>query len=154
MRVHSRQSKVETVWPLRVHARYALQTFALRSWGGLAAREAVGGGLLEGADSGGEGGAGGFYGFCVFNFRDEGGTDYGGVGEAAEDGNVAGEGDAETYRDGELRDGAGAANECGEIVGESVFGAGYAGAGDEIEEAGRDGGDFGEALVGGSGRAK
>jgi len=57
-----------------------------------------------------EGGAGGFHGFCVFDFGDERGADYGGVGQAAEDGNVAGEGDAKTYRDGKLGDGASAAD--------------------------------------------
>ena len=66
--------------------------------------------MLEGADAGGEGGAGGFYGFCVFNFGDERGADYGGIGETTEDGDVAREGDAEAYGDGELRDGAGAAD--------------------------------------------
>src|SRR5260370_25710911 len=85
---------------------------------------------------------------------DKGGADYGGVGKAGENGDVAGERDAEAYGDGELRNGAGAAEECGEIVGERVFRAGYSGAGDEIEEAGRDGGDFGEAFVRGSGRAE
>jgi hypothetical protein len=83
--------------------------------------------LLEGANAGGEGGAGSFYGFRVFDFGDEGGAYYRGVGEAAEDRDVAGEGDAEAYRDGKLRDGAGAANERGEIVGERVLGAGYSG---------------------------
>jgi hypothetical protein len=72
--------------------------------------------LLQGADTGGEGGAGGVDRFCVFYFGDEGGADYGGVGEATQDGDVARERDAETYRDGELRHGAGTTEERGEIV--------------------------------------
>ena len=46
---------------------------------------------------------------------------------------------------------ADAAEKSREIVGQSVLCAGYAGAGDEIEKTGGHGGDFGEALVGGSG---
>jgi hypothetical protein len=59
---------------------------------------------------------------------------------------MAGERDAEAYGEGKSCDGASAANESGKIVGERVFRAGYAGAGDEIEEAGRNGGDFGQAF--------
>src|SRR5260370_1050484 len=83
-----------------------------------------------------------------------GGADGGGIGETAEDGDVTGERDAEADGNGELRDAAGAAQERGQIIGESIFRAGNTGAGDEIEEAGGAGGDFGEALVRGSGRAK
>jgi hypothetical protein len=53
---------------------------AILSWGDLAAGEAVSGGLFERADSLGEGGAGSFDGFCVFDFGDERGADYRGVG--------------------------------------------------------------------------
>src|SRR5215467_6088807 len=86
----------------------------------------------------------------AFDFRDQRGADYSRVGQATEDGDMAGERNTETDRDGELRDGAGAAEKSWQIVGERVFGAGNAGARDEVEEAGRRGGDFGETLVGGS----
>jgi hypothetical protein len=72
--------------------------------------------LLEGTNTRGECGSGCLHGFSTFDFGDEGGADYGGVRETTEDGNVAGEGDAEAYGDGELRDGASTANERGEIV--------------------------------------
>jgi len=63
---------------------------------------------------------------------------------------VAGKRDAEANGDRQLRDFACAAQEGGEFVGEGIFCAGDTGAGDEIKKAGRNGGDFGEALVGGS----
>src|SRR6266704_6505201 len=89
-----------------------------------------------------------------FNFGHEGGADDGGIRKAAKNGNMAGERDAEADGDGELGDAAGAAQERGQIVGESIFRTGNTGAGDEIEEAGGAGGDFSEALVSGSGSAK
>ena len=48
---------------------------------------------------------------------DEGGADDGGVGEAAENGDVAGEGYAEAYGDGKLREGTGAAHERMRVLG-------------------------------------
>src|SRR6266568_3944285 len=138
------------------------------SWGdlapmhwGLAAGKTVTGSFLERAETRSKSGSGGVNGGrCriwhsgFFNFGHEGRADDGGVGEAAEDGDVAGERDAEADGNGELRDAAGPAQERGQIVGESIFRAGNTGAGDEIEEAGGAGGDFSEALVRGSGRAK
>ncbi len=61
---------------------------------------------------------------------------------------------AKANGDGELRDAARAADERGEIVGQGILRAGNAGAGNQIEEAGRAGGDFREALVGRSGSAE
>src|SRR6266704_6261602 len=138
------------------------------SWGdlapmywGLAAGKTVAGSFLERAETRSKSGSGGVNGRrCriwhsgFFNFGHEGRADDGGIGEAAEDGDVAGERDAEADGNGELCDAAGAAQERGQIVGESIFRAGDTGAGDEIEEAGGAGGDFGEALIRGSGRAE
>src|SRR6266568_8267559 len=138
------------------------------SWGdlapmhwGLAAGKTVTGSFLERAETRSKSGSGGVNGGrcriwhrSFFNFRHEGGADDGGVGEAAENGDVAGEREAEADGNGEFRDGAGPAQERGQIVGESIFRAGNTGAGDEIEEAGGAGGDFSEALVSGSGSAK
>src|SRR6266478_3135151 len=53
-----------------------------------------------------------------------------------------------------LRDLAGAAQQRGKIRGKRVLLTGYAGARNEIEKAGRAGGDFLETVVGGSGSAK
>lgn len=127
------------------------------SWGDLATGEAVAGGFFEGMDFGGEslcglvdctGGVvarGG-----LLNFGYERGADDGGVGEATEDGDVAGQRNAEADSDGKLRDAAGAAEKGGKIVWQRVLCSGHAGAGDEVEESGGDSGDFGEALVCGS----
>src|SRR6266850_393951 len=51
-------------------------------------------------------------------------------------------------------EGAGAAQERWKIVGKRILCTGNAGSGNEIEKARRAGGDFCEALVGGSGRAE
>jgi len=51
----------------------------------------VAGGFLEGANFCGEGGSGGINGMRFFDFGDEGGADDGGVGEAAEKGDVSGQ---------------------------------------------------------------
>src|ERR1700730_13573965 len=67
---------------------------------------------------------------------------------------MAGGRTAAAYGNGKVCEGASAANESGKIVGERVFGAGNAGAGDEIEEAGRNGRDFCQPFIGGSGRAE
>ncbi len=61
---------------------------------------------------------------------------------------------AETDSDGKPRDGAGTAQERGEIVGQGVLRAGNTGAGDEIEKPGGAGGDFRKSLVRGSRRTK
>ena len=90
----------------------------------------------------------------VFDFGDERRANDSGIGKAAENGDVAGEGDAEADGDGKLRDFAGATQKRWEIVGECVFRAGDASAGDEIEKTGGRGGDFGETLVGGCGSTK
>src|SRR6266481_1441924 len=102
---------------------------------GFAAGEAVAGGFFERANA----------------FRERRGS---GIGEAPENGNVAGKRDAEADGDGELRDAAGAADERGEIVGQGILRARNAGAGNQIEKAGRAGGDFREAFVCGSRSAK
>src|SRR6267378_1249768 len=120
------------------------------SWGDLAAGEAVASGLLERAEAIAEGRGGGIDGLSLFNFGDERGADDGGVGEAAKNRNVAGKRDSKTNSDGELRNAAGAADERGEIIGQHIFCAGDAGAGNQIEETGRASGDFREAVVGGS----
>src|SRR6267143_459875 len=120
------------------------------SWGDLAAGEAVASGLLERAEAIAEGRGGGIDGLSLFNFGDERGADDGGVGEAAKNRNVAGKRDYKTNGDGELRNAAGAADERGEIIGQHIFCAGDAGAGNQIEETGRASGDFREAVVGGS----
>src|SRR5258708_35398378 len=62
--------------------------------------------------------------------------------------------DAEANGDGKLRDLAGAAQQRGKIRGKRVLLTGYAGARNEIEKAGRAGGDFFETVVGGGGSAK
>src|SRR6266436_152416 len=62
--------------------------------------------------------------------------------------------DAEANGDGKLRDLAGAAQQRGKIRGKRVLLTGYAGARNEIEKAGRAGGDFLETVVGGGGSAK
>src|SRR5229473_4504405 len=67
---------------------------------------------------------------------------------------MAGKRNAEADGDGELRDAAGATDERGEIVGQRVFCAGDTGAGNEIKKTGGAGGDFREAVVGGSRRAE
>src|SRR5216683_799915 len=157
--VESRKLKVE---------RFGEDELDGYSWGdlapmhrGLAAGKTVAGSFLERAETVGKSGSGGVNGGSCriwhsrfFNFGHEGRADDGGIREAAEDGDVAGERDAEADGNGELRDAAGPAQKRGQIVGESIFRAGNTGAGDEIEEAGGAGGDFGEALVRGSGRAK
>src|SRR6266478_6833237 len=159
--VESRKLKVER----KTFAEDGLDGY---SWGdlapmhrGLAAGKTVAGSFLERAETRSKSGSGGVNGGrCriwhsrFFNFGHERRADDGGVREAAENGNMAGERDAEADSNGELRDPAGAAQKRGQIVGESIFGAGNTGAGDEIEEAGGAGGDFSEALVRGSGRAK
>src|SRR5260370_1027577 len=128
---------------------------------GLGAGKTVAGSFLERAERRSKSGSGGVNGGSCriwksrfFNFGHEGRADDGGIGETAEDGDVTGERDDEADGNGELRDAAGAAEEGGQIVGESIFRAGNTGGGGEIEEAGGAGGDFGEALVRGSGRAK
>ena len=134
------------------------------------------GGLFEEADAIGEGGGSGVDGGGIgricgggiqnrcgrsggvgggdFDFGDEGGADDGGVGEAAEHGDVGGQRDAEADRDGESRDAARATEEGGEIVRKRIFGPRDTRARDEIEKTRGDGGDFGEALVGGGGRGE
>src|SRR3984893_10393468 len=124
------------------------------SWRYLAAGETVAGGFFECTDAIAERSSSGVHGLRLFNFGDERGADDGRVGQAPENGNVAGKRDAEANRDGELRDAAGAADERGEIVGQGILRAGNAGAGNQIEKAGRTGGDFREAFVCGRGRAK
>src|SRR5258708_38600343 len=61
---------------------------------------------------------------------------------------------AEANGDGKLRDLAGAAQQRGKIRGKRVLLTGYAGTRNEIEKAGRAGGDFFETVVGGGGSAK
>src|SRR5579863_4751908 len=128
---------------------------------GLAAGEAVAGGFFEAADAIGKGGGraidcgrGMIVGGGGFDFGDESRADNRGVGESAEHGDVAWERNAEANGERQLRDAASAAQECRKIVGEHVFGAGNAGARDEIEKARSAGGDFFETLVGGRGGAK
>src|SRR6266851_5478528 len=62
--------------------------------------------------------------------------------------------DAEADSNGKLRDAAGPPEEGGEIVGQGVLRAGDAGSGNEIEKTRGARGDFREALVRGSRRAK
>ena len=68
-----------------------------------------------------------------FNFRDESGTDNGGVRKTAEHGNVARQRDSKADSDRKLREAAGAAQERRQIVGQSIFRACNASARDEIE---------------------
>src|SRR5258708_11695684 len=117
------------------------------AWRPLGEGEAVAGGLLERADAIAEGRRGGVKGLRLFNFGDEVGADDGGVGKAAENGNMARKRDPEADRDGKLRDAAGAAQERGQIVGQGILRAGDAGAGNEIEKTGGAGRDFREAVV-------
>src|SRR6202030_4069344 len=124
------------------------------SWRYLAARQAVAGGILERANAFRKRSGSTIHRLRFFNLGDERGADYGRVGQAPENGNVAGKRDAEANGDGELRDAAGAADERWEIVGQGILRAGNAGAGNQIEKAGRTGGDFREAFVCGSGSAK
>src|SRR6266436_5778613 len=91
---------------------------------GFAAGEAVAGGFFERANAFRERRGSGIHGLRLFNFGDKSGADDGGVGEAPENGNVAGKRDAEADGDGELRDAAGTAVKRGEIVGESILCAG------------------------------
>src|SRR5437588_12945017 len=62
--------------------------------------------------------------------------------------------DAESDGDGKLCDGAGAADESGEIVGQGILNAGDASAGNEIEKTGGARGDLPEAIVRGSRRTE
>src|SRR5437870_13539590 len=121
---------------------------------GLAAGKTVAGSFLERAETVGKSGSGGVNGGrCriwhrgFFNFGHEGRADDGGVGEAAEDGNMAGERDAEADGNGNLRGAAGAAQKRGQIVGESIFRAGNTGPGDEIAESGGAGGEVSQARM-------
>jgi len=91
--------------------------------------------------------AGGIFCGGVFDFRNESRADYRCVSQPAQDRHVARERDAEAYGNGELRERACAANKRREIVGKRVFGSSDAGAGNEIEEAGRDRRDFLQAVV-------
>ena len=72
--------------------------------------------MLERADAIAEDNRGGIDGLSFFNLGDERGADDGGVGEAAKNGNVAGQRDAKANGDGELRDAAGAAKVDSEFV--------------------------------------
>src|SRR5260370_42221224 len=67
---------------------------------------------------------------------------------------MAGLRNAEADGQRKLRDLAGAAQQRGKIRGKRVLLTGYAGARNEIEKAGRAGGDFLETVVGGGGSAK
>ena len=119
------------------------------------------GDFFEGADARGEGLScaingggrrivrGGF-----FDFGDEGGADDGSVGEAAKNGDVPRQRDAEAYSDGKLRDVTRAAQKCGEIIGKRIFGASHSGAGDKIEKTRGYRSDFREAVIRGSRRAE
>ena len=80
------------------------------------AGEAGAGRFFESADARGKGcgggidaGRGSIFGGCLLDLGDQGGAYYGGVGQAAEDRDVAGERDAEADSDGKLCEGAGAA---------------------------------------------
>src|SRR5882672_3988902 len=88
------------------------------------------------------------------NFGNEGGADDGCVGEATENGDVAGQRNSEANRDRKMCDGTRAAQERWKIVGERILCTGNAGSGNEVEKAGGAGSNFREAFVRGSGRSK
>src|SRR5713226_9681338 len=111
-------------------------------------------GFFERAEAIAKGNGCGSDGWRFFNFGDEGGADDGGIGEAAENGDMAGKRNAEADGDGKLRDAAGPPEEGGQIIGQDILRAGDAGAGDEIEKTGGAGSNFREAFVRGSGRAE
>ena len=69
------------------------------------------------------------------------GVEQRGIGEATEDGDVAGERNAEANGDGKLSEGSRTAHEHWQIVGERIFCARDTSAGNEIEEAAGDAGD-------------
>src|SRR5260370_38080178 len=95
---------------------------------GLAAGKTVAGSFLERAETRSKSGSGGVNGGSCriwhsrfFNFGHEGRADDGGIGETAEDGDVAGGREAEAGGNGELREAAGAAQRRGEIVGGRIL---------------------------------
>src|SRR5882672_1423159 len=88
------------------------------------------------------------------NFGNEGGADDGCVGEATENGDVAGQRNSEANRDRKMCDGTRAAQERWKIVGERILCAGNAGSGNEVEKTGGAGGNFREALIRGRWRAE
>src|SRR6266403_5034631 len=89
-----------------------------------------------------------------FDFGDEGGADDGGVGEAAEKGDVSGQRNSEAHRDRKICDSTRAAQERWKIIGERILCTGNAGPGNEIEKAGGAGSNFCEAFVRGSRRTE
>ena|SRR2546422_4271889 len=91
-------------------------------------------GFLERADAVAEGCGSGVDGCRFFNFGYESGTDDRGVSKTTQNRDMPGKRNAEADGDGKLRDVAGAAQECREIVGQSILRAGDAGARDEIEK--------------------
>src|SRR5260370_15959495 len=105
-------------------------------------------GFFERAEAIAKGNGCGSDGWRFFNFGDEGGADDGGIGEAAENGDMAGKRNAKADGNRKVRDAAGPPEEGGQIIGQDILRARDAGAGDEIEEAGGTGGDFRQALVG------
>src|SRR2546422_3594211 len=111
-------------------------------------------GFLERADAVAEGCGSGVDGCRFFNFGYESRTDDRGVSKTTQNRDMAGKRDAEADGDRKLRDAAGAAQECREIVGQSILRAGDAGARDEIEKTGGASRDFCEAIVRGSRRAE
>ena len=111
-------------------------------------------GLLQCADTLAEGGCGSFDGWRFFNFGDKCGADDSGIRETAKNRNMARERNAKADGDGELSDAARPPQESGEIVGQRIFRSGHTGARDEVEKSRGTSGDFREALVGGSRRAK
>src|SRR6185437_2588124 len=98
------------------------------------------------------GGLGGGCGF--FDFGDERGAHDGGIGNAAQGGDVRGKRDAETDGQRKPREAARARDERGQVLGKGFARAGYARARDQVKEAGRAFGDAGEAGVIGSGRGE
>src|SRR5438309_9015753 len=112
------------------------------------------GGLLERANAIAERGGGCFYRSCLFNFGDEGGSDYSSVREAAENGHMAGKRDPEADRDGKPRDAASSPEEGGEIIGQGVLSTSDAGTRNKVEKSRGAAGDLRKALVRGSRRAE
>src|SRR5712692_8257515 len=99
-------------------------------------------GFFERAEAIAKGNGCGSDGWRFFNFGDEGGADDGGIGEAAENGDMAGKRNAEAHSNRKLRDAASPPQKSGKIVRESILRTGDAGARDEIEKTGRARGDF------------
>src|SRR5215475_10543235 len=91
---------------------------------------------------------------CGFNFGDESGTDYCRISETAKHGNMTRLRNAEAHCNRQLRNGAGATKQRGEIFWKRIFRASDAGARNEIEESRRNASDLSETFVGGSGSAE